>query len=360
MSQDSQNEDGTENNRDPTVRSLHETQGVDLSSYTNQAAATRMERAQAQWTKLLADGVRMTTRPFDQFRKPVLSKANERENEPWGDPITEKLPNITRVYCIKLNGLTLDSRGGKFDTVCRCVKEVQADIFCGQENKLDTMQHTVRTILYETISQHWEKNRIVFGTTPIEFSTQSKPGGTLVFTTGALTSRVMKQVRDKWGRWVIQEFRGQNNRKLAVLTVYQPIEKGGSQIGKITVEAQQTSLLLQTSDALSKPRDAFRRDLLQCIKQYQQEEFDILITGDFNEVLGSDSDGMSKIASETGLLDIMAAHHLEQPPATYARGQKRFDSALASPRVMEALQAAGYEAFGHQIASDHRGYFFRL
>ena len=129
----------------------------------------------------------------------------------------------------------------------------------------------MRTILFETISQHWHRNRIVFGTTPIKFSTQSKPGGTLVFTAGALTSRVMKQARDKWGRWVIQEFRGRKNRKLAVMTVYQPIEKGGSQIGKFTVEAQHTSLLLQAGDALSKPRDAFRRDLLQCIQHYQQE-----------------------------------------------------------------------------------------
>ena len=100
----------------------------------------------------------------------------------------------------------------------------------------------------------------------------------MVFTTGALTSRVIKQVRDKWGRWVIQEFCRQNNRKLAVFAVYQPIKKGGSQIGKITVEAQQTSLLLQTGDALSKPRDSFRRDLLYCITQYQQEEFDMLLT----------------------------------------------------------------------------------
>ena len=67
---------------------------------------------------------------------------------------------------------------------------------------------------------------------------------------------------------------------------------------------------------------------------------------------------MSKIASETGLLDIMAAHHPEPPPATFARGQKRLDYALASPRVLKALTAAGYEAFGHRIASDHRGYFF--
>ena len=117
-------------------------------------------------------------------------------------------------------------------------------------------------------------------------------------------------------------------------TVYQPSEKGGSQIGKITVEAQQISLLLQTHDTLSTPRAAFRRDLLQCIKQYQQESYDLLITGDFNEVLGSERDGMSQIVSETGLIDLMAAHNSADPtPATYTRGQKRLDYALAIPNV---------------------------
>ena len=94
------------------------------------------------------------------------------------------------------------------------------------------------------------------------------------------------------------------------------------------------------------------------VKQYQQESFELLITGDFNEVLGSERDGMSQIVSETGPIDLMAAHHSDvPPPATYARGHKRLDYALASPHVQAALQAAGYETFDNRIASDHRGYF---
>ena len=112
MINDLLNEEGAENNMASTSQGSQVTQGVDLSMHTNNTAATRMERAQAQWTKLLADGVRMATRPFDQFRRPILSKTNARENEPWGDPIAEKLTNITRVYCINLNGITLDSKGG--------------------------------------------------------------------------------------------------------------------------------------------------------------------------------------------------------------------------------------------------------
>ena len=95
MSHDTTTAHGEGGNMVPSLQNLQGTQGVDLSEHTNHNTATRMERAQAQWTKLSANGVRMATRPFDQFRRPVLSKANERENEPCGDQLTEKLPNIT-------------------------------------------------------------------------------------------------------------------------------------------------------------------------------------------------------------------------------------------------------------------------
>ena len=124
---------GAEGDADRTSRALSQSnqQGVDLSGNIVHTAETRIAQAQAQWKTLMAEGGRVATCPFDRLRRPVLSKVNERASEPWGDQIAEKLPNITRVYFINLNRMTLDSRGGKFDTVCRCVKEVQADIFCG-------------------------------------------------------------------------------------------------------------------------------------------------------------------------------------------------------------------------------------
>ena len=333
-------------------------QGIDLSGYSNPVAAG-ITGVQSRIHQFLNGTPRTSPRPFDRAppRQSALSAANVLANEPWGDQLGDKPPEITRMYCINLNGIALDKRGGKFDTVCRCIKEVQADIFSGQEHKLDTTQSNVRTIIYNTARQHWERQRIVMGTTPIPFEKTHKPGGTMMITAGALTSRVKKQVRDKWGRWVCQEFKGKDTKQLVIMSAYQPIDKG-AHIGKISVAAQHVSLLLQSQDDCNKPRDAFRRDLSVCIKEYQKNGFDILLTGDFNEVFGSESDGMSKIANETGLIDMMAKHNPSTPPATYARGAKRLDYALASPAISEALVAAGYEAFDSRIPSDHRGYFF--
>jgi hypothetical protein len=186
--------------------------GIDLSGYSR-SVATGIAGAQRKVNQFFNGTPRVSPRPFDRItRQSVLSSANAISNEPWGDIIGEIAQDITRMYCINLNGITLDKKGGKFDTVCRCMKEVQADIFSGQEHKLDTTQSAVRTIMYDTARQHWERQRVVMGTTPIPFEKTHKPGGTIMITTGALTSRVKKQVRDKWGRWVCQEFQGKDTK----------------------------------------------------------------------------------------------------------------------------------------------------
>ena len=161
--------------------------------------------------------------------------------------LQDKPDATTRVYVTNLNGLQLDARGGKFDTVCRTIREIQADVFCAQEHNVDITQAPLRNILFDTAKQHWERHRLVIGTTPIPFKTPFKPGGTLVLTTGSLTGRICTQIRDKWGRWVGQEYMCQGGQKLVILSAYQPIVKGGL-TGKITVAAQHLSLLVASND----------------------------------------------------------------------------------------------------------------
>ncbi|KAI2505037.1 hypothetical protein MHU86_9393 [Fragilaria crotonensis] len=289
-------------------------------------------------------------------RATKLSMANSRDNNPWGDERQQKTAAITRVYAINLNGLQLDAKGGKFDSVCRSLKEIQADVFCGQEHNVDTTQASVRKIMFDTAHQHWERSRLVMGTSPIPFQTQFKPGGTMVMTVGSLTGRLCKQDRDKWGRWSSQVYQGQAGRTLAIISAYQPIVKGGV-VGKITVAAQHVSLLLNSEDEVTNPRVAFRRDLSKWLTDYQSRGYEILLIGDFNEPLGTDPDGMIKLAGDHQLMDVMAIRHSSAPPATYARGSKRLDYALASPSVCNAIIHAGYDAFNMEIATDHRGYF---
>ena len=328
------------------------------SQNESERSPTLLAQAQQTWRALLPGNTREHREQavLPAARPTTLNTVNSRQNCTWGDELQEKSDLSTRIYAINLNGLQLDNRGGQFDTTCRVLKEIQADIFCGQEHNLDTTQPSLRNILYDTANQHWQRHRLAFATTPIPFRRSYKPGGTTIMTVGSTTGRVCKQIRDKWGRWSGHEFRCSDIRRLLILSVYQPIDKG-QQAGKITVSAQQRSLLLQNNDPTSNPLVAFRRDLSSMLKSYHENGHDILLIGDFNEPLGSNDDGISKIASDFQLLDLMGSRHSSEPPATYARGSRRLDYALATKNVWHAMEHSGYEAFNARMSSDHRGYF---
>ena len=120
----------------------------------------------------------------------VMNTENQRSNNAWGDQLSEKQPGTTRVYIQNVNGFNLDGRGGQFDQFCTTHQEVQADISCGQEHKLDSTQPKVRSILFDTAKQHWDRSKLTLGTSPIPFSSHYKPGGTFILTTGSITGRV--------------------------------------------------------------------------------------------------------------------------------------------------------------------------
>jgi hypothetical protein len=145
-----------------------------------------------------------------------------------------------------------------------------------------------------------------------------------MITTGNSTSRVIEQNADKWGRWVRQSFQGQGGKKITIYIAYQVVNKPIA-IGCITTAAQQQSLLVQDNDQLKNPRSAFRRDLTIDIQARIAKGHEILLVGDFNEAFGSDVEGILKLATTCGLLDLMSIRHSSTPPATYARGRNRLD-----------------------------------
>jgi exonuclease III len=320
-----------------------------------------LQQAQTTWRSMLSWSSTTSSAPTPTAptirRASVLTNENQRTNDPWGDQLTEKPSDCTRIHIQNVNGFSLDRRGGQFDQFCSIHTEIQADVSCGQEHKLDTTQMHIRSILYDTAKNHWERSKIIFGTTPIPFSSNYKPGGTFMVSTGSVTGRIRKQHRDKWGRWVAQEFSGRNSSTVMIISAYQPVNKRNKE-GTNSVASQHRSLLLQTGDQTDDPRTAFRRDLLQQLQQYRQEGIEFLLVGDFNEAYGTDPDGISSIAGVLGLIHLMSHRHPHQPaPVTYARGVKCLDYALGTPQVAEAVVAVGYEAFNERFISDHRGYF---
>ena len=320
------------------------------------AVLTQTETARAAWRQIF------NQRAMTQNRTQLsTTRANARENLPWGDILDCKESHQFRLYSVNINGIQLDKDGGKFDEFCHVLNEIQGDIGCIQEHNLDTTHSYVRTRLNDTAKHRWQWRRLTYASTPISFARSYKPGGTMIISAGSSTSRIIDSGGDKWGRWTYQTFQGNGQTIITILSAYQVVDSATALQGATTAAAQQRALLIQGKDATHDPRKAFRRDLTKTLQAFQHNGHEIILVGDFNEKFTDDDEGMSKIAAECELIDVMKTVHpyLTETP-TYARGRTRLDYALATPRIVTTVERCGYEPFNHRITSDHRTYFIDL
>ena len=164
---------------------------------------------------------------------------------------------------------------------------------------------------------------------------------------------------DSLGRWVSQTFQGAAGKRITIVSAYQVVSDVVIP-GTTTAAAQQQSLLIQRNDSIQAPRKAFRRDLASYLKVCKNAGDEIMLLGDFNEVMGEDPDGMTSLAHQLELYDMMSSRHSSPPPVTYSRGRRCLDYGLATPLVIQAITRCGYEAFHIRYPSDHRAYYFDM
>ena len=130
------------------------------SRATTLTAIQPLHIAQIEWRKVLGSTTESGTSIVN--REIVMTQQNLRTNVAWGDKKTQKEEGILRVYVANVNGFSLDRRGGQYDNFCRILKEVQADIICGQEHNLDSTKSAVKSMLNHTTYEHWKRSRIIF------------------------------------------------------------------------------------------------------------------------------------------------------------------------------------------------------
>jgi hypothetical protein len=91
---------------------------------------------------------------------------------------------------------------------------------------------------------------------------------------------------------------------------------------------------------------------------------EIILNLDANEVVGEDSQGISKLMSDCNLSDLHDVPGMDpdqQLQDTYRRGNKRrIDFMLGTPKIRECVQRQGALVFNAGIVSDHCGVFIDL
>jgi hypothetical protein len=323
---------------------------------TENEATKRMKEGRVEAT---TKGSREGTTETIQTKMKVTT-----ENLPFGHicdaiAVDNDTPYI-RLYCQNVCGI-FDREGIGMDSAFKEIKQAGADIFTFNETHGDESNAVARRVIRLSKQRMWRDNnedcKVVHSSSAAPVLNFTKPGGNMVGITGPLVGRVRDTITDPYGRWCGYSLIGRDNKEILVLTAYNVSQYKNAKVGEDTLFNQQIALYKLNNIREPDPKKIFINDLKQLVVKARKEDKDIILTGDFNELIGDEPNGMAKVLSAGGLTDAHSHQHGEVDIATYTRGTKRLDYVFVTPRLIDHILRSGYESFHARIASDHRGYF---
>ena len=181
--------------------------------------------------------------------------------------------------------------------------------------------------------------RCTWSTSDVPSNSDYKPGGTGIVNSGASSSRIKDTGHDRLGRWSWQLLKGEGERDVLIVSVYQCCQKYDNSSSQCTAYIQQKILLSEQNRYNKDPRTNFRKDLISFIKSHQEKNPSTvpIILGDWNEECIEDS-AADNLCNEFGLVNIfnqIYPHHKKFK--TYRRGSKTIDYAIAPPDIADRV-----------------------
>jgi hypothetical protein len=254
-----------------------------------------------------------------------------------------------------------DRDGIGLDSAFKEIKQASADIFTFSETHGDKSNAQARRALRLSKQRMWKENyedcKIVHSSLNAPVVNFTKLGGNLVGITGPLVGRIRDTIIDPYGRWCGYTIIGRDTKEIMIITAYNVSQHKNAKVGDDTLFNQQIALYKLKNIRDPDPKKLFIVDLATLVKKAQKEVKDIILTGDFNELVGDDPRGMSKVLPEGDLTDTHEYQHGTVDITTYTRGVKRLDYVFVIPRLVEHILRSGYESFYARIPSNHRRYF---
>ena len=201
--------------------------------------------------------------------------------------------------------------------------------------------------LYERIKPWWNRMKTIHTwLRDHEWPYEHQKGGVSLTLT---SDRIAKYGQEKGedmsglGRWVWQTIEGRSKTKTVIIQVYRPTRN----------EKDNGSTYIQQRAASNEenPIKIFDMDLLEVIDGFMEDNFQIIMMGDFN----TEINGRSEIVKEfdkRGLRDaIQSRYGHADAPNTHVRGSKPIDAIFISDTIN--IIKGGYDR-GRPEISDHR------
>lgn len=300
-------------------------------------------------------GAQLPISSFVQQRPAATSKT-------FGEKMCTKEPHVYRFVSNNIGCLGVDSFG---NTKQNCLKDWlvrhEVDLVAWQE--IGLAQHMIQKHerLSERLRDHRRKQiRVASSNNRHESIEKFQWGGTAViaYDTLANMTRSSGADEDGLGRWSWLLLEGYNDRKVRVVSAYNPCRTRSTQFA--TVYSQQRRYFLSKHMDVC-PRQQFRLDLCRlCTKWINQGELIILMI-DCNENLSVLKDLQSHLISEPlNLVDPIRQKYPSTTalPPTTTMGSYPIDSIFVSPELTNIIRG-GWLELGEGF-SDHRILYFDI
>jgi exonuclease III len=289
---------------------------------------------------------------------PNLNTANLQTNIPYGsDMILPKPPNTTRLVDLNINGLRRVDDYQDVLEIGQATKMHAVDMLAFQETNIDWRSHA-KSKTYERLQKVYHHIRMSTSSSTTKYNTPYQPGGTMVAVTDDYVGRVTEIGSDReMGRWSYIRLLGKRGRNIVIASVYNVCLHHGTRIGDRTAHAQQVGILRKHGRDES-PRKAFLVDFEKQVEEWIAKDYEILINGDLNELLGAEDQSFARISAKHDLTEIIQHFHgTQNEPPTYARGRKRLDYIFCTPGILSSVVQCGILPYSDIIDSDHRSLF---
>ena len=293
----------------------------------------------------------MSSLPAAMERCQRQQSGNNTNHRTWGDDLGKNSKNTIRVLFQNINGFGWKKEDesktrGYFDLMAA----TDADIYAMAETNVDWRRLPKRLTIWEQTKSWFENVTTVASHNQHDkHDTPYQPGGTAVVTKGDMALRVMDRSFDinRMGRWCSVLYRGKDNIRLRVVSVY--YARKPNEFGPRKAYFQQKNAMLklqQTGD----PCERFWVDFWSQVDEWLSNGDQLIIGGDWNQDV-QDEIFLQEFENRNLYPSTVGRHDSETAPATFNGGRDPIDEIFVSTSLH--IKASGFLEHGAS-EGDHR------
>ena len=269
----------------------------------------------------------------------------------WGDIMPRKDKEIIRIAFQNINGFGITKKDCKAERIREFMEENSIDIFGMAEMNVNWRIVGKKNTINDLTRGWFENQRVNTAYNQHDRTCQNyQPGGTAIITRNETSLRVLKEGQDerKLGRWCWQLFRGKDDIRVRMVSIYFPTIPRDKKFGHKKVYSQQQKALLQMKITES-VWATFWTDLTKEIDKWIQEGDQLILGGDWN--IDVRKEQFQQRFRERNLIPAIISRHGKEGPGTYNNGSAPIDEIFISSTL--SVIACGYLDHGSTMG-DHR------